>query len=52
MNWLLQDGKEIKDISDFPDGTYGFVYRITHIPSGKIYIGKKVLYHNKKLYLL
>ena len=35
-------------ISDFPDPTYGFVYKITHIKSNKSYIGKKVLFHNRK----
>jgi hypothetical protein len=47
MNWLYK-GNTIKDISQFPENTYGFVYIVTHTPTGKSYIGKKVLYHNKK----
>ena len=47
MSWFYK-GKEIKDISHFPENTFGFVYRIFHIPSGRAYIGKKVLYHNRK----
>ena len=27
-----------------PEGTVGFIYKITHIKSGKFYIGKKQLY--------
>lgn len=47
MNWLYQ-GQEIKDISQFPKDTFGFIYKVTHHPTGKKYIGKKVLYHNQK----
>ena len=50
MNWTYKK-EEIEDISQFPNDTYGFIYKITHIPSGKSYIGKKVLYHNKKVKL-
>ena len=50
MNWLYNEGT-IEDISQFPENTYGFVYRVTHTPTGKSYIGKKVLYHNKKVKL-
>jgi len=50
INWFY-DKKEIDDISKFPEDTYGFVYKITHLPTGKSYIGKKVLYYerNKRL---
>jgi hypothetical protein len=47
MNWLYK-GNTIEDISQFPENTYGFVYIVTHTSTGKSYIGKKVLYHNKK----
>lgn len=47
MIWLYKK-QEIEDLSHFPNNTYGFIYKITHIPSNKSYIGKKVLYHNKK----
>lgn len=46
MNWLY-DGEEITDISQFPLGTFGFIYEVI-APGGKKYIGKKVLYHNQK----
>ncbi len=50
INWF-HNGFEIKEILDFPENTFGFVYKITHLPTGKSYIGKKVLYfeRNKKL---
>ena len=35
-------------VEDFPPSTFGFVYRVTHEPSGKIYIGKKVLQFTRK----
>ena len=47
MNWLYNENI-IEDISQFPENTYGFVYKVTHTPTGKSYIGKKVLYFNKK----
>jgi len=40
---------EIQTIEDFPENTFGFIYQVHHIPSGKKYIGKKVLYFNRKL---
>ena len=42
------NGKEITNLDQFPEGTFGFVYRILHKATGKAYIGKKVLYHNLK----
>ena len=50
MTWLYKK-QEIEDLSHFPNNTYGFIYKITHIPSNKSYIGKKVLFHNKKVKL-
>ena len=47
MSWTYKN-KEIGDITQFPENTFGFVYITTHKPSGKSYIGKKVLFHNKK----
>ena len=43
------NGKEITEVSHFPKNTHGFVYKIEHLPSGKSYIGKKVLYFNRKV---
>ena len=48
MNYWLYKDTKIKDISQFPMGTYGFIYITNHTISGKSYIGKKVLYHNVK----
>lgn len=45
--WLYEE-KVVKEIEDFPQNTFGFIYIVTHRPSGKSYIGKKVLYHNVK----
>ena len=50
MNWIYKK-EEIEDIHQFPNNTYGFIYKITHLPSKKSYIGKKVLFHNKKVKL-
>jgi hypothetical protein len=41
MNWL-HNGKEVTE-EMVPDGAVGFIYMITHTPSGKYYIGKKSL---------
>ena len=51
MNWTYE-GKEIIDISQFPENTFGFIYEVTHTPTGKKYIGKKQLFFNKKLWAL
>ena len=44
-------GLLITSIDDMPEGTYGLIYKVIHKPSGKKYIGKKVLYfeRNKRL---
>ena len=47
MSWTYKTHK-IGDITQFPENTFGFVYIVTHKPTGKSYIGKKVLFHNKK----
>jgi hypothetical protein len=46
-NWLLFK-KQIESVDQFPEGTFGFVYKITYIDTNKAYIGKKSLYYNKK----
>ena len=50
LEWT-DKGQIIKEISDMPEGTYGFIYETLHIPTNKKYIGKKVLYfeRNKRL---
>jgi hypothetical protein len=45
--WLYNE-KVIENIEDFPQDTFGFIYIVKHIPTGKAYIGKKSLYHNVK----
>jgi hypothetical protein len=46
-NWLYEN-KEITSLDDFPTDTFGYIYMVTHIPSGVSYLGKKSLYHNVK----
>ena len=46
--WLYKD-KEINSIEDMPTDTFGFVYLVTHTPSGKKYLGKKQLISNRTL---
>ena len=41
----------MESLSDFPDNTHGFVYRIIHKPTGKMYIGKKILQNTTKVKL-
>ena len=50
MNWIYKN-EEMTGVSDFPDETYGFVYRIVHTPTGKAYIGKKILQNTTKVKL-
>jgi hypothetical protein len=45
--WLYKE-KVINSIDDFPTDTFGYIYMVTHIPSGVSYLGKKSLYHNVK----
>ena len=47
MQWNYQD-KIIQEISDLPEGAFGFIYQTTHLPTGKKYIGKKSLIYNLK----
>jgi len=48
--WLYNK-KEIESLSDFPDNTHGFVYRIIHKPTDKMYIGRKILQNTTKVKL-
>lgn len=40
--WKYKDSI-ISDISEIPEESFGFVYEVKHIPSGKKYIGRKQL---------
>ena len=46
--WIYE-GNPIESIEDMPEGTFGFVYEVTHIPTGKRYVGKKQLMMNRTL---
>jgi hypothetical protein len=50
-NWFWYENMGIKNfttIEDFPQDSFGFIYKITNVVTGKFYIGKKSLYHNIK----
>ena len=40
--WLYQN-KEIKELVDMPEDIFGFIYEVTHLPTGRKYLGKKQL---------
>jgi hypothetical protein len=47
--WLykeLDSTKEFYTLEDFPQDTIGFVYKVTNICDGRIYVGKKILFNN------
>lgn len=46
--WLYKD-KKINTIEDVPSGSFGFIYKVTHEPTQKKYLGKKAFHYNKKL---
>ena len=46
--WIYE-GKPIESMENMPEGTFGFVYEVTHNPTGKKYIGKKQLMMNRTL---
>jgi hypothetical protein len=51
MNWLYyEDDGALVPLEDSFDTNdcFGFVYKITNTETGKIYIGKKAFFHNKK----
>ncbi len=50
MQWTYKT-QVMESISDFPDETHGFVYMITHKPTKKAYIGKKILQNTTKVKL-
>ena len=47
MEWKFKR-KKITNVEQFPEGTYGFVYKITNETNGKIYVGKKNLFTKRK----
>jgi hypothetical protein len=40
--WLYNQ-KEVKELTDMPENTFGFIYEVTHVPTGRKYLGKKQL---------
>jgi tyrosyl-tRNA synthetase len=46
MTWLYE-GKEYEPVELDPKKTYGFVYLIENLETGKKYIGKKLLFASK-----
>ncbi len=40
MGWTHK-GRSITELSDMPEGTFGFIYKITNGITGEFYIGKK-----------
>ena len=50
-NWFWYENmgtKQFTNLENFPEYSFGFIYKITNIVTGKFYIGKKSLYHNVK----
>lgn len=45
--WIYKK-KEITSIGDIPKETFGFIYEVTHNPSGRKYIGKKQLIFTRR----
>ena len=46
--WIYKQ-TQIKKLEDLPKKTFGFIYEVHHIESGKKYIGKKQLMSNRTL---
>lgn len=40
--WLYKN-EEIKELTDMPENTFGFIYEVTHTPTGRKYLGRKQL---------
>jgi len=47
MSWKFKGNNVTEE--NTPEGAIGFVYKITHIPTGKTYIGKKSLNQVRRL---
>lgn len=43
------NSRVVNDISDFPENTIGFVYKITNKLNKRIYIGRKILYSTRRV---
>lgn len=40
MTWTYK-GSVITELADMPEGTIGFIYKITNVETGEYYVGKK-----------
>ena len=47
MEWTHKN-KKVTSVDYFPTNTVGFVYKITNLDTGKFYIGKKILFNQRK----
>ena len=47
MGWTY-NGRCITELSDMPEGTHGFIYKITNGLTGEYYIGKKQVQSTRK----
>mgnify|MGYP003479753920 len=45
--WLYKD-KQINELTDMPEDSFGFIYEVLHIPTGRKYLGKKQLISIRK----
>ena len=48
MKWTYQN-TEIETVDQMPEGTIGFIYKITNEETGEYYIGKKSIYQRRTL---
>ena len=48
MAWHYE-GRVITELSDIPEGSIGFIYKITNKETNQFYIGKKSLYSRRTL---
>ncbi len=48
MAWYYE-GRAITELSDIPEGSIGFIYKITNKETRQFYIGKKSLYSHRTL---
>ena len=46
--WLYKN-EVIESTQQMPEGTFGFIYEVLHVPTGRKYLGKKVLEFNRTL---
>ena len=47
MTWIY-NGSFITELNDMPEGTIGFIYKITNGKTGEYYIGKKNVLSTRK----